>query len=462
MRNMPKHCLMVLFILASGIVDPAVAGEPFVVVVRDGATGLGIPLVELRTVHEVRLMSDNAGVVAVSEPELMGEEVFFHVSSHGYEVAADGFGYRGVRLQVEAGGKAEVKVKRVQIAERIGRLTGAGRFDHSVRAGLVGEELGGLGNGKVLGCDSVHTAIYGGEVFWLWGDTNRVGYPLGNFHTSCATSALPRDGDAVGRGEIEYRYFTREDGFVKEAARLEGDGPTWLSGLAVLLDEEGEEQLVAHFAKIRPPLEVYRRGLCRWDRGKEEFVEVLELKDDLGRYPDGHTFLQEIDGESWLVFADPLPSLRVPASYEAWTDPSRYVEIDTVEKFREVASGRRVKPHRGSLAWNGHREAWLMIFTEQGGDSSYLGEVWYAEAGTPDGPWEGCVKVVTHDRYSLYNPCQHPYLSGDGRHLLFEGTYTTMFSGRAEATPKYEYNQLLFRLDLDDERLEGARVRGRQ
>ncbi len=34
--------------------------------------------------------------------------------------------------------------------------------------------------------------------------------------------------------------------------------------------------------------------------------------------------------------------------------------------------------------------------------------------------------------------------------VLFEATYTKEFSGNAEATPRHDYNQVLYRLDLDE------------
>ena len=40
--------------------------------------------------------------------------------------------------------------------------------------------------------------------------------------------------------------------------------------------------------------------------------------------------------------------------------------------------------------------------------------------------------------------------------IVFEGTYTVEFADRARPTPKFNYNQILYRLDLDDPRLAGA------
>ena len=40
-----------------------------------------------------------------------------------------------------------------------------------------------------------------------------------------------------------------------------------------------------------------------------------------------------------------------------------------------------------------------------------------------------------------------------GRVIFFEGTYTNMFSGNDDQTPRYNYNQIMYKLDLSDPRL---------
>ena len=83
-----------------------------------------------------------------------------------------------------------------------------------------------------------------------------------------------------------------------------------------------------------------------------------------------------------------------------------------------------------------------------------LGEVWYSEADAPEGPWLHARKVVTHDKYSFYNVAHHPIFDQkDGRLIYFEGTYTAAFSGTKDKTPRYDYNQVMYRLDLADKRL---------
>src|SRR5262245_39827324 len=107
---------------------PAAPADYFAIRVVDQDTGRGVPLVELKTTNDVRHYTDSNGFVAFLEPGLMGQEVFFSVKSHGYEFAKDSFGFRGVRLKPVAGGKATVKVKRLNVAERLYRITGQGIY----------------------------------------------------------------------------------------------------------------------------------------------------------------------------------------------------------------------------------------------------------------------------------------------------------------------------------------------
>src|SRR5262249_45664201 len=106
-------------LLTAALLGADDAGKYFAITVVDEATGRGVPRAELRTSHGVRLWTDSNGVAAFHEPGLMGKDVFFHVSSHGYEFAKDGFGFRGKSLRVTEGGSAKLTIKRVNIAERL-------------------------------------------------------------------------------------------------------------------------------------------------------------------------------------------------------------------------------------------------------------------------------------------------------------------------------------------------------
>ncbi|HTE18210.1 MAG TPA: hypothetical protein VK689_07495 [Armatimonadota bacterium] len=234
---------------------PVLSARPFAVEVVDEATGRGVPLVELRTGHSVRYYTDSNGIAAIDEPGMEGQQLFFTISSHGYEMPPDGFGMRGVALRVEPGKTAKVKIRRKNIAERLYRITGAGIYRDSILVGRQAPVRRPLLNAQVLGQDSVQNAVYQGRLFWMWGDTSKPSYPLGNFHMSGATTPLPGKGGMNPNRGIDLEYFTAETGFTREMAPMPGEGPTWLDGL-VVLTEGGRERLFAAYGKIRPPLEL--------------------------------------------------------------------------------------------------------------------------------------------------------------------------------------------------------------
>ena len=92
--------------------------------------------------------------------------------------------------------------------------------------------------------------------------------------------------------------------------------------------------------------------------------------------------------------------------------------------------------------------------------SSLLGEIWYAEASSPTGPWGPAVKVLSHENYTFYNPRIHAaWLREDSPVLVFEGTFTKEFADRPPAVARFDYNQVLYRLDLDAAALAPAQAR---
>lgn len=376
--------LAALCLLASPVAESAAPPQPFFIQILDEATQRGVPLVELSTVHELRFVTDNAGMVAVRAPELMGQRVFFHIASHGYQFPQDGFGYAGKPLEVRPGETVTLEIKRENIAERLYRVTGAGLYAHAAQAGQKPPVREPLLAQQVVGCDSVLNAVYQGKLFWIWGDTSRIGYPLGNFDATAATSLLPGQGGLSPSQGVDFHYFTNDKGFVKGIAPMEGQGPTWLSALVTLPDAQGNERLCATYVKIRGFLEVYERGLCVFDPGSEVFQKIHEFPSLDGLYPDGHVCLRE--GHAYAGQA--VPHLRFPASYEAWQDPSSYTSVNADVAFVDVATDQGIRPHHGHCAWNAHRDRWVSLFSGHPSGNSHLGEVWYAEAARPEGPWQ--------------------------------------------------------------------------
>jgi hypothetical protein len=486
--------------------EPTGAAKPFAIEVVDRATGRGVPLIELTTVHGVRYVTDSAGLVAFDEPGLMDQSVFFHVKGHGYSFPKDGFGIAGKAMKVTPGGTGRIEVDRVNIAERLYRVTGGGIYADSVRLGRPTPIENPVLNALVLGSDSVQTAVFRGKVRWFWGDTNRPGYPLGNFNTPGASSVLPSEGGldpAVGVN-LDYEIDPKT-GFAAEVCRMAGEGPTWLGGLVVEGDAP-DDRLLGSYVKVRPGagMIVYEHGATEFDPDTRRFKHLKKWPEGRPYYPTGHPFRHRDGDTEFDYFPHPYPHLRVRATADDYLDLDRYegytplvagtrVEDRKIERdgsgaivygwkwgtppldlkgqkeyidaglmrpdeaflrMRDIETGAAVQVHGSSVAWNAYRRRWVMIFMEVGG-SSFLGEGWYAESDRPEGPWGWARKILTHDKYSFYNPRHHPFFDRDGgRTVFFEGTYTITFSGnQAEPTPRYDYNQIMYRLDLSDPRL---------
>jgi len=487
--------------------------RPFEIDVRDVDTGRGIPLVELETVHNVRYITDSAGRIAFDEPAHAGESVFFTIHAHGYETPKDGFGAAGVRFTIEPGKQREVKLKRRNVAERLYRLTGQDLYRDSVLLGHETPLQRPNGSGRVAGQDSTLAVPYRGKLYWFWGDTNRLSYPLGIFRTAGATTPLPRGmgGSLDPDVAIEYDYFVDGEGFARNMVEVEdAKGVVWIDGVATVPDADGRERLVAHFSRREGLSKALEQGMVLYNDQRElfEVKTTLPLSEEW-RFLRDHPVLTKEAGEQYLASGNPFPVTRVrhaldaalkPESYRSWScvapgadpgkssprrdaagkldwrwqesppvsvkDEARWLEAKRIRPeeayFHPVDTSkpeRLVTPHTGTVQWNAHRQRWVLIVVELTMDKespSMLGEVWYSEAVEPHGPFRKAVKILTHDKQTFYNPVHHPFFDADGgRRIYFEGTYCNTFTN-SPATQRYNYNQMLYRLDLDDERLKAA------
>ncbi len=492
--------LMLAIVLGTQPPSPA---DYFAISVIDDATGRGVPLVELRTVDGTRYVTDSQGLVAFHEPGLMNQKVFFHVESDGYEFPADGFGFHGRALVTTPGETAELRVQRHNVAQRLYRVTGAGIYRDSVLLGRDVPLERPLLNAQVTGSDSVNSIVFADRIYWFWGDTNRPAYPLGNFHVPGATSSLPGQGGLDPARGVNLEYFIGPEGFAKPTCQMPGEGPTWIDGLCKARDTSGGERLFARYVKVRKFLEVYERGLVEFDPHKRQFEKAATYDFHAPAMPHGHAFEHVLKGEPYLYFGNPYPLVRVPAQAENLSDLAKFESFtclapgSTFEKpeierdsagqvvygwktntpapthqeqakwlrsgklkagesllaLRDIETGKLLQAHAGTVTFNPYRQRYVMITCESGG-TSFLGELWYAEADTPVGPWVYARKIVSHKKYSFYNPRQHPMFDADGgRRVYFEGTYTTFMTGIEKPTPLYDYNQIMYAIDLEDPRL---------
>ncbi|GMV24274.1 MAG: hypothetical protein AMXMBFR58_03050 [Phycisphaerae bacterium] len=502
-------------ILISAVVAAACAGQPARITVIDSQTDRGVPLVELTTTNGIVHVTDSAGVIAFDEPGLMDSDVFFNVRSHGYQFPKDGFGIAGTRVRTTRGSAVTLRIDRVNIAERLYRATGAGIYRDSVLLGDTPPTREPLLNGGVLGQDSVQTALYRGKLFWFWGDTSRASYPLGNFSMSGAVSELPGRGGLDPAVGIDLVYFVGRDGFSRGMCPIEGEpGPVWADGLVTCTDASGRERLLCHWVRVKSLGEMYEQGFAVYNDEREVFEPVRRFAKDAILYMRSHPVRHaDADGDYWY-FPSPFPLIRCRAEYERLLDVTEYeaftclragkrmppegdpIPADLVERdssgrvvyawrrdtapvlqqdqmrlidagamkpdeallqLRDAATGKGVIGHAGSVFWNEYLGSWLMVVQELFGATSVAGEIWLAKAPSLTGPWRDAVKIVTHDDYSFYNVKHHPYFDQEGGRVVYlEGTYTMAFSGTKVPTPRYDYNQVMYRVDLADARLGWA------
>jgi hypothetical protein len=407
-----------------------------------------------------------------------------------------------VWLHAAKGQKATIKLRRINIAERLYRITGGGVYRDSVLLGLPVPTKNPVINGLVMGQDSAHNTVYKGKLFWIWGDTLRPSYLLGQFWASGATSLLPGKGGLDPEAGVDLTYFVDKTGFSRPMARMtDKNYATWISALITLPGKSGEERLFAYYGNFKG-FTCMESGLAAYNDEKEAFEKVTRFDPKSPFLPHGPVLKVLYDGIEYLYFRNPvriraraeyLPDLshfeaftclkegsgkenpvfdrdkkgRIRYGWKKNTPPPHAVRAGDaalkgkvpLEKgeflyhLQDPDTGKPVPLHAHSIRWNEFRKRYVMILSEQFG-TSFLGEVWYAEADCPIGPWVYARKIVTHDNYSFYNVVHHPMFDKEGgRILFFEGTYTYTFSTNKDPTPRYDYNQILYKLDLADPRL---------
>jgi hypothetical protein len=482
----------------------------FAIEVVDSQTGRGVPMVELQGTSGARYYTDSNGLIAFHEPGLMGRKVFFTVASPGYEFAPDGFGIRGAVLETKPGASARLQIKRLNIAERLYRVTGQGIYRDTILLGRKAPIAEPLLNAEVTGQDGILTTTYHGKVYWFYGDTGRLAYALGNFAMSGATTELPEKLEP-DRG-IDLKYFAGTDGFARPMVQRNGEGVIWLAGLVVLPDAAGRERMLAYFSRRRGLGESLEEGFVAYNDKKEIFEKIRDVPIGRALLPTGYPLrVKEANENEYLYFTAPYPVLRVKADWSSYLDLASYEGYTCLEpgtrfgdkekarlerdmdgklvwgwkkdtqplgvkeqqeliaagkmrreesplRLQGVDGGKPILLHNCSCFWNQYRKRYIMIASEFMG-ATMLGELWYSEARKPEGPWVHARKIITHankpgDAHDFYNPTQHPFLDREGGRIIYlEGSYVNTFSGNPHPTPYYEYNQIMYRLDLSDPRL---------
>lgn len=483
--------------------------------VIDAVTNRGVPLTYLRTTYKTVYMTDSAGYVAFNEPGLMtGDPIWVTVSSYGYESPIGFLGVPGMQITPKAASSIEIKLTRTQVAERLYRLTGYGIYRDSVllRKPVPLEQP--VLNAKVAGSDTIQCAKFKDKLLWMWQDTDQMAFQLGNFAMTGAWTELPHKLEA-DRG-LNFDYFTKDNkpnefarGMVDIPLQTPGNFPLWVDGLTVVRDETGHERLLGTYWASGPGYSCAERGLTIWNNKKQMLERLVKFDgancgaDVLA--PGGHTIYVNENGTRYAFYGKNIRvkadfnSVSDQSQYEAFTclsadgqranrgpngsliwswvkggTPVNYENADSLVqsgvisqeespyRLKDVETGQYISANTAGIAWNPYLKLWVNIFQQRGGETA-AGEIWFSTAQAPEGPWTACRKVATHhmDRdglnnnsNDLYNPVQHFELMREGgRYIYFSGTLVNTFSGNQFPAPYYNYNNIMYRLDLNDSRL---------
>jgi hypothetical protein len=468
----------------------------FKIKIIDAETNRGLPMVGLIPLSQVKYYSDSNGLIAFNEIGLMNKNVYFEISSEGYEYPLNMEGKRSVTLFCNAGDSIVIKLRRKNVAERLYRSTGLGIYRDSQ---LLNEDLpieNPIINAEIIGQDSNLATIYKGKIFWVWGDTFLPPHYNGNFSVSAATSLLPEQGGLDPNKGVNYEYFVDKNGKSKPMIKLTKPGYIWFDWITSIKDVEGNEKLVAKYANVNSYFENYERGIAIYNDEKQIFENYKSIPEWISeQHTCQHPFIGVEDGQRFMYITAEFNFLKVKHEIQELASPNNYyaftclkegakfdllnpqldrdktgkllydwklnTEAIGLTKQEQLISKGHIKPAeawiqltdintgekikwigRGSIYWNAFRKKWILI---SGGV-----DIWFSEADSPIGPWVYAKKIVEH-RSFLYNPTQHPFLDQNGgKEIFFEGTFTKFLS-KEEKVPRYDYNQLFYKLSFEDE-----------
>ncbi len=475
--------------------------KPFIVKIVDAETGRGIPLVEFELENGLKMVSDNDGHIAIISPDLFGHKVRFRIEGHGYSTQTKDFwGQESVTLQIEHDKELRLELTNQFPAHRLYRITGAGRFNHTLIAGKKPSFPPGADIfAQVIGQDSLIAVPWQNRLWFFYGDT--LGLNGYNFSASCATIPLPGAGAYDPEIGIPLEYLRDDNGFARKMIDTGKKGFTWIE--YVLPVQKNEKPfLLAKYVQHATLESVEEAGFAMFGQTSQNFWVVKRWPGTIGHkctHPYPVTFagksgyllfpwefcvesIEEIIDESRHlvhtclipVISDKNPNSSVEffgKKYRVDRDKNGQV-IYRWEKGgvavagnlrRQLVAKELLKPgetpfapilienaepissFNGAIAYNHFKKCWIAIC--QGNNP---GEIIYSEADRPTGPWAFARKIIAFSGYNLYNPVIHPWFGkNNDRTIFFEGTYTNFFSSSTDKTPEADYNQVMFKLDLN-------------
>ncbi len=417
-----------------------VENAPAALVIREKGNGRIVPALPFSTSFALRFVTDNDGVIALDDPDVIGHKTWFGILGFGYGLDKDFIGNAGFAFKPNAGEEEKREVKRTGKVVALGRLTGSGVFVESKKLGRRGDYM----DDEALCRSGVQAAVLGKRVFYVWNRTKT----MDGERESCVTGgAAPKDLYCVEEPPVVPRYSPLSGAGSTETLFEKEDWKVALSGLVLLPDSNGKSRLVAVYTRYGDKDEMLERGLCELSGSKRRFVirKALWKKEAHGDtkpedFPIGHAvpYRDLKSGTDWILFCDPFPTVRVKASYADWYSGGRnWVKVPKSSLADEAKSG--------SIAFAPSVKKWIAVY--QGKNP---GEVWQARADSPFGPWSGEEKILSVGNYTFESPLIHHFsLKNDSRYLLFEGAISAR-GGKDKRgfIPRILDNEMLFRLDL--------------
>lgn len=484
-----------LLAAAAPVLFAADAAGPFGIHIVDEASGRGVPLVTLETTDGTRFITDSAGWVAFDEPGVVGKRLFFKVAAPGYAVPGNALGLPGSVLDTRRGGTAEIKVMRASIAEWMYRTTGAGIYRDASRLGVEVPLPRPNLNGDIVRHGAVQAAVFHDRVLWTWREATGLATPRAVPHAVGAFSDLPAKGGLDPVLGVHFDYVgAPANGPAGALLHMTEAGAVRLDGLLTARDRDGAEHLLAHYTREDPAGRMAEHGIAEFNTTGRVFEPVMQLGEEFAwQCPHGHAVRVKEEGVEHFYFGDPFLVTRVPASYEDVLNPSKYESLvadketgapvwrcggeppltqnaeaaslaekggtkaRSLLRVTDVADGRSVLVNGGTVRWNAWRKRWVMIASGTAGEAVAPSALWYAESLHARGPWKHAVRIADDSSHALEQACHHEFFDQDGGRLIYFEALLAPAAG-VGATPRYDGNQMMFRLDLGDRRLEPART----
>jgi len=445
----------------------------FRVDVVDDETGIGVPLVLLRTNNYLEYFSDSAGRVAFFEPGMMNTSVWFSVLADGYELnvrkTKGAYSYNApydsgfvVNTRVGAG-PAIVYMTRKQHAERVYRLTGGGLYRDSVLTGapipetvadraLIDPLSGSTGQ------DTLHLVnLNATHVMYFFGDTvcprsaRQNNCNAKGMYTVAAVSDLGNDSRA--------EYQPSQPPRLKYIADSNHDAPhpiapiaplsqnTWIAGVFMGIDDgdaaSGRDNYssdVLFAAYFKNPGDgaspgQAKQGMAIWNASARQ-MEALGS-------PWPRNASLSLNGAHAVQVISPADAAKGFEAY-AWF-VNGYVTSRVLAKASAVARYERFEhlpmPAMPTVScntvnWNAWAKRYLCLGDnriDDGGIFLFGGPVPITIAWSHDllGPYVNATEIIAHNASgaSCYNGLHMPHMDMEGGRVVHVAcTYTAMWS----------------------------------